>query len=219
MLKGRSMLTRSAVISSLLALAVTLPMVGCGDNSNNDNIFIGEDTPTPIRTPSPGVATITPGSTTPTVTVTTQGTGSEPTSTPTPTGGPACNSGDQIVAMASVDKPYGGLSIRLAYPAAANIPGSGTAQSVKDRVVFGHPGGLTAVNDLDANGGDGVDDTLAVSSVSSDENPAGLYVTATFDCLPGQPRPGASAFTCTVQSASMPDGTEITDESCTLVVQ
>jgi hypothetical protein len=142
----------------------------------------------------------------------------QPTATPTPGGGPTCSSGEQLVVMVSVDKPYGGLSLRLGYPVGANIPGTGVVQSVKDRVVFAHPGGLTAVNDLD-NSGDGVDDTLAASVVSSDESPAGLFITVTFDCVAGQTKPTAADFVCTVQSASAPDGTAITDEMCTLSVQ
>ncbi len=217
------MTMRSAVVFGLIAFGFVVPLTGCGDG-NNDNIIIDEGTPTPRRTSTPGGPTATPGPATQTPGAPTPATPtpvtslSEPTVTPTPSGGPACQSGDQIVAMASVDKPYGGVSIRLAYPAAANIPGSGTAASVKERVVFAQAGGLTAVNDLD-NNGDGTDDTLAVSSVDSNEHPAGLYVTVTFDCLAGHPRPDSSAFTCQVQSASMPDGTEITDEMCTLVVQ
>jgi len=166
-----------------------------------------------------------PGQSTPTPTVETTPTGAgsptpsigSPIATPTPAG-LLCNAGEHVVARASVDKPYGGLSVRLGYPSAVNVPGSGTAQSVKDRVVFAHPGGLTAVNDLDDTS-DGVDDTLAMSVVSSDESPAGLYVTVTFDCVAGEARPGPPDFACVVQSASMPDGTEITDETCSVTVE
>ncbi len=169
----------------------------------------GEPTATATTTPSGSPGTPSP-----------RDTSGLPNPTPsvTPGTGTVCKSGDQIVEMVSVDKPYGGLSLRLTYPAAANIPGSGTASSVKDRVVFAHTGGLAAVNDVDSNG-DGTDDTLAVSSVDTAENPAGLYLTVTFDCLPGHTRPSAGDFTCVVQSASMPDGTEITDETCSVNVE
>ena len=43
--------------------------------------------------------------------------------------------------------------------------------------------------------------------------------TVTFDCIAGQAKPAAGAFTCTVVSASTPDADTIPDEVCTLVVQ
>jgi cysteine-rich repeat protein len=168
---------------------------------------VGAATPTATTTPAGGSASPTPA-----------GTVGGPTPTATPQAGTTCNTGDQVVAMVAVAEPFGGLSIRLAYPAAANLPGTGTVQSVKDRVVFAHPGGLTAVNDLDESG-DGVDDTLAVSVVNSEESPVGLFITATFDCVAGQLRPTASDFACAVQSASMADGTEITNEMCSVSLE
>jgi len=212
--------------SALVSLAITLPLAGCGDNSNNDNIFIGGPTSTPhggvTATPHPG-ATSTPAVE---ATPTTEGTpvetataGSEPTATSTPSGGgPACQSGDQIVVQASLDKAYGGVSFRLAYPSAANIPGTGTAQSVKDRVVLAQPGGFTTIGDLDTDA-NGVDDTVTIAVVDTSEHAAGLFATVTFDCAAGQPRPEAAAFSCNVQSASTPDGIAITDMGCSLSVQ
>jgi cysteine-rich repeat protein len=167
----------------------------------------GQSTPTPSAqgTPSPGSVSPTPST-------------ASPVATSTPSSGTICRAGDQLVAKASVDKPYGGISLRLGYPPAANVPGSGSnAQSVKDRVVFAQPGGLTAVNDQDESG-DGVDDTLFVSSVGSSDNAAGLYVTVTFDCVAGQAPPSSSAFTCTVVSASTSGGVSIPDEHCALTV-
>ena len=190
---------RSNLIPALLALAMALPLAGCGDG-NNDNIFIGETptpvdgrTPTPVRTstPLPGAtATITEiGATaTPEETSTVAG----PTATATPVVG-GCNAGDQVVVVASLDQAYGAARIDLGYPGSLNIPGSGTAQSVVDRVHFAASGGLTTVNDGHATGD--VDDTLTASFVGFSENPSGTFVTVTFDCVTGQAPPSASDLT------------------------
>jgi cysteine-rich repeat protein len=171
----------------------------------------GSSTPTPTATPNgPTSSTPSGGPVGPTP--------SGPAPTATPPSGTSCSAGEQIVVMASVGKPYGGISFRLAYPPAANIPGNGTAQSVKDRVVFAHVGGIQVANDLD-NNADGVDETLRVGTVNTSESPAGLFITATFDCIAGQVRPAASDFSCQVQSASTPDGIDIPDETCSLTVE
>jgi cysteine-rich repeat protein len=165
-------------------------------------------TPTPVtgETPSPTAPTSTTS-------------GGTPAATPTPAAGGVCNPGDQVVVQASVDKPYGGISFRLAYPpSSVNIPGSGTAQSVKDRVVLATAGGIQTIGDLDTDG-NGVDDTVTVAVVDTNEHPAGLFATVTFDCVAGETRPQVSAFTCTIQSASTPDGIAIPDESCSVAIQ
>jgi cysteine-rich repeat protein len=147
------------------------------------------------------------------------GTSSEITATPTPAATPsgsACQSGDQIVVVESLDKPYGAARIDLLYPASVSIPGTGTAASVAQRVVFTPTGGLTQVNDTPVNGS--VDDTLTTSFVGTANVPAGTFVTVTFDCVEGQAPPTSAAFTCTVVSASMGSGNSIPDEHCTLSV-
>jgi hypothetical protein len=68
-------------------------------------------------------------------------------------------------------------------PAGANLPGTGTDASVKDRVDFAGSG-LTVVNDFDENG-DLTDDTVTASLVGTDVVPAGTFGTITFDCLAG----------------------------------
>ena len=204
-------------ISVLLTVAVTV--TGCGDG-NNEDIFLGDGTPTatPVNgrtaTPLPG-ATPTATETavagaTPTETVT------EPTATATPVAG-GCNAGDQVTVVASLDKTYGAALIDIGYPASLNIPGTGTAQSVVDRVAFANTG-LTTVNDKDQNGSDGVDDTLTASFVSFADHAPGTFATITFDCVAGQAPPPASALTCTVVSASTSGGVAIPDEQCSLNV-
>jgi hypothetical protein len=208
-------------IPLLVALAIMLPLAGCGDG-NNDNIFIGETptpngarTPTPARTSTPATgATATPvdGATeNPAETPSAGG----PTATATPSG-PACQAGDQIVVTESLDKTFGAARTDLLYPASVSIPGTGTASSVSQRVVFTPTGGLTQVNDTASSGS--VDDTLTTSFVGTTDVAAGTFVTVTFDCVEGQSPPTAGAFTCTVVSASTGGGTQIPDEQCTLTV-
>jgi hypothetical protein len=139
-----------------------------------------------------------------------------PTTAPTPSG-TVCQAGDHVVVVASLDEIYGAARIDLVYPPSANIPGSGTAQTVIDRVHFSASGGLTTVSDDRVNGD--VDDTLTASFVGFSDNPAGPFVTVTFDCVEGQTPPVAGAFTCTVVSASTSGGVAIDDEQCTVTVQ
>ena len=70
--------------------------------------------------------------------------------------------------------------------------------------------GLTTVNDDDNTG------TLTASLVSFAEQPAGTFVTITFDCVTDVP--DADAFTCTVVSASTPGGVAIPDATCSVTV-
>src|SRR5262249_7967250 len=96
-----------------------------------------------------------------------------------------------------------------------NIPGTGTAQSVADRVQFAPSGGITASNDKDQDG-DGTDDTVTASFLSSTDHPAGPFVTVTFDCVEGRVAPPAGHFTCPGGSASSGGGVAIPDEQCSL---
>jgi len=171
-------------------------------------------TPQPTATPGGPGATTTPSRATPTQAAS----GATPTPTPVSSPGGTCSAGDTIVVTAALGLPYSGVNLLLVYPPAANIPGSGTAQSVKDRVAFANSGGLATAGDLDKNA-DGTDETLSISVVDTSQFPAGDFVTVTFDCLAGDPRPDADAFACTVASASLPDGTPITGETCTLAVR
>lgn len=210
---------RSTMIPVLLALVLTVPLAGCGDSDNT--VFIGDGTPTPTptgRTPTPTLTATPLSGATPTATVepTATVTVAGPTATPTPVAG-ACQTGDQIVVVASLDTAYGAARIDLAYPDSLNIPGTGTDQSVADRVVFAASGGLPAVNDFDQSG-DSVDDTLTASLVSFTDHPAGTFVTVTFDCVAGQAPPSAGDFACTVVSASTGTGAPIPNVQCSLDV-
>jgi cysteine-rich repeat protein len=154
-------------------------------------------TPTPSETPvASGIAT--------------------PTVVPTPAGS-LCQAGDQFVLVAALDKSYGAARIDLLYPTSLNIPGTGTAQSVVDRVHFSVSGGLTTVSDHPEQGA--ADDTLTASLVGFTENAAGPFVTVTFDCVAGEVAPVTADFTCTVVSASTAGGVSIADERCSLTRQ
>lgn len=164
----------------------------------------------PVRTPTP-VATPTFDPNAPTPTATDGGTG--PTATPTPSGGGggSCSAGDAVVVTVAIDVAYGAARLDLQYPAdQLNVPGSGTAPSVVERVEFAASGGLTTVNDDDNTA------TLTASLVGFSEQPAGSFATVTFDCVTGIPDPGA--FTCTVVSASTPGGVAIPDAGCSVTV-
>ena len=208
--------TRSTLAIALLAGVLMLPLAGCGDNDSdidfdNDNGNGPQPTSTatpagstPVPTQTPGVvATDTPAG--PTATPV-----DAETPTPVPTGAPC--SDPSVVVEVSIDTAYGAARHDVQDPAAqVNIPGSGTAQGVVDRVEFATSGGLTTVNDDDNTG------TVTASLVSFSEQPSGLFATVTFDCTAGVP--AAGDFTCTVVSASTPGGVGITDATCSVAVQ
>lgn len=205
---------RSTVLMALLAGALLLPLAGCGDNDSDIDIDIPEPTSTagggtPVRTATPGaVPTPTAIATTAEQPTATPDDGETPT--PVPTGAPC--SDPSVVVEVSIDVAYGAARIDLQYPGASvNIPGSGTAADVVDRVEFASSGGLTTVNDDDNTS------TLTTSLVSFSEQPSGSFATVTFDCTGGVPAPGD--FTCTVVSASTPGGVAIPDASCSVTVQ
>ncbi len=173
--------------------------------------------PTPKATPTGAVATPTPGGSPGEATATASP--EEPTATPTPGAGGTCQAGDTVVVTTAFDQAFAAFAITLAYPTdAVNVPGSGQDAAVKQRVQFVVSGGLSTSSDDDDIGGDGVDDTLHASFVSNVDNPAGPIVTVTFDCTPGQPKPAAGAFTCTVVSASNSQADTI-DPACSVSVQ
>jgi len=180
----------------------TFDTSGCTGSGPTPTTTVGPASPGGV-TPTPGGTPGPSGAATPTV-------------APTPAG-VACQDGDQVVVIASLDKTYGAARIDLGYPASLNIPGTGSAQSVADRVHFAD-GGLTTVNDTDQNG-DGIDDTLTASLVSFADNAPGPFVTVTFDCVAGHAPPTAADFDCTVVSASTGGGVTIPDEQCGLAVQ
>ena len=148
-------------------------------------------TPAPTE---PG-ATPTAGGPTPTDVVAT----STPTAQPTPVGD-TCDGSESIVLTVALDADVTSARVDLAYPAAANLPGSGTDATVKERVDFAGSG-LTVVNDFDADE-DLTDDTVTLSLVGTDVVAAGTFATVTFDCVAGQPVPTPATFSCTVVSAS-----------------
>ena len=165
-------------------------------------------TPTPGPTPTGGevgTPTATPG-----------GVPATPTATATPGTGATCQDGQTVVVAASLDQPYAGFTVNVAYPpASVNLPGSGA--NVADRVTFA-VSGLTSASDEDRIDDDGVDDTLIATFASGTSRTPGLVVTVTFDCVAGAPRPSAGDFTCTA-SASDSTGTDIPDIGCSLAVQ
>ena len=173
-------------------------------------------TPTPITTPTSAGPSATAGATAE-PTATTAGptaTAAAPTATPTP-GGATCDGSESIVVTLSLDGDVTSARVDLGYPAGANLPGTGTDASVKDRVEF-QGSGLTVVNDFDESG-DLTDDTVTASLVGTDIVPAGPFATITFDCLAGGAVPAAGDFTCTLVSASNA-GTSVT-AACSLDVQ
>lgn len=202
---------RSKVLVAILAGALLMPLAGCGDGDNDIDLDSPEptstaagSTPVPTRTPGVGATATTVATVVPTATPV-----DNETPTPVPTDAPC--SDPSVVVEVSIDTAYGAARVDVQYPAAqVNIPGSGTAQSVVDRVEFASSG-LTTVNDDDNTG------TLTASLVSFSEQPSGLFATVTFDCTSGAP--SAGDFTCTVVSASTPGGVGIPDATCSVAVQ
>jgi hypothetical protein len=206
--------TRMMASTIVLAGALTFGLTGCGDNDNE--IFI--DNPEPTSTAANATPVPTPTSVaqpTSTDVVTATATPDETPSTdvtPTPSATAAPCNGPEVVVQVDIDSSYGAARIDLQYPGTdVNIPGSGTAQSVVDRVDFAANGGLTTVNDDDNTS------TLTASFVAFSEQPGGAFLTVTFDCVAGTP--AASAFTCTVVSASTPGGVAIPGVGCSATVQ
>lgn len=174
-------------------------------------------TPTPGATPTTIAPTATTGATAEQTATTAEPTATTeaPTATPTP-GGSSCSGTESIVVTLSLDAEVTSARIDLGYPAAANLPGSGTDASVKDRVDF-TGSGLTVVNDTDQSG-DLTDDTVTASLVGTDVVAAGTFATITFDCLAGGAVPAVGDFDCTVVSASNA-GTTVDNAACTVAVQ
>jgi cysteine-rich repeat protein len=154
----------------------------------------GSGGPTPVVTATP-VATASTIDPTATVGEAT----AMPTPQPTPVGA-ACSGSESISVTVAVDDSVTSARIDVAYPPSANVPGTGTDPAVRSRVTF-TGGGLTVVNDFDADG-DLADDTLTTSLVGTDPIAAGPFVTVAFDCVAGAPAPSAADFRCTVVSAS-----------------
>jgi hypothetical protein len=206
---------RSSIVAAIFIVAALVPLTGCGDNDNDVDIIVGTPTPGGNRTATPAPqATQTPDGATPTVTATAGG-GDTPTPTPTSTGGEACGAGESVVVTLSLDATITSARVDLGYPGSVNLPGTGTDQSVADRVDFAGSG-LTVVNDFDQNG-DLTDDTLTMSLVGTQMLDPGVFSTVTFDCVEDQPKPDAGSFACTVVSASL-GGTAVT-AACSVAAQ
>jgi cysteine-rich repeat protein len=172
---------------------------GCGGTVN----------PTPTPTPGSQV--------TETPTPATSGGGDTPTPTPTSTtsGGPTCGASQTITLELTTNIAIGGVQLEIAYPAGARIDGTGGDPSVVAAVSF--PPGFVNANDQDTNA-DQVDDRLDIAWASS----GGTFTelgTVDFVCVPGETVPTASAFACTIKSASDDLGTDIQGVTCTLNVQ
>jgi cysteine-rich repeat protein len=201
-----------AVLTTCAALGFRGGTLSCGSDCRYDTsgcAGAGGGTPIPTGTPAataPG-ATATANPPSPTDGAAT----ATPTAAPTPTG--ATCAGDESIALTvALDAEVTSARVDLAYPAAANLPGTGTDPAVKARVDFAGSG-LTVVNDFDADE-DLIDDTVTLSLVGTDLVPAGTFATVTFDCQAGAPVPTAASFACTVVSASN-GGTSVT-AGCTL---
>jgi cysteine-rich repeat protein len=171
---------------------------GCGGN------------PVPTVTPTPvagePTATLTP-------TPATSGESPTPTPTSTPTGGPVCGASETVVLDLTVNIAIGGVQLEIPYPASVRIPGTGA--DAASAATF--PPGFVNANDQDTDG-DLVDDRVDFAWASSGGTFTDL-ATVEFECVPGQPRPEASAFTCTIKSASDELGTSIDGVVCTISVQ
>ena len=168
-------------------------------------------TPTPAPgTPTPAPATPTPAPATPTPAPAT------PTPAPaTPTPGLACSKAIVTITTSYVEgqDPVAGVTTALDYPQSEIvIPGIGGGSDVSSRVknLTGVTGGLFSVGDDDS--------VLNVGLVSIGSNiPAGPFAQATFDCLPGQPAPQASDFSC-VATVSDLNGFDVLGASCSASV-
>jgi hypothetical protein len=120
------------------------------------------------------------------------------------------------VVTESVDKTFGGLRTELKYPASVIIPGSGNTTD-KTRIAGTPQGGILQVNDAPTTSG--IDDTLTLGYVDTNDHPAGQFAVVTFDCVEGQTPPTLAEFSCTVASASTSSGNPITDATCSLAIQ
>jgi hypothetical protein len=110
----------------------------------------------------------------------------------------------------------GGVEVALGYPDGVSIPGSGNDASVYAHVQILGTNGLAVANDQDDLGSG--NDRILLGEVSQGDI-AGPFARVAF-CVDAGPAPPLDAFTCSVQSASTPDGTPIDPAfvACTLAV-
>ena len=121
-----------------------------------------------------------------------------------------------VVVDAPVDRVYG-MHTRLTYPAGVSIPGFRDDPSVQGRVTFlpplleleaGRPmrSVLRTIHDEDYR--------VQTLMTSLDHFPDGPFVTITFDCVEGRPRPVAADFPCEVAGATDLQFLDLYDSTC-----
>ena len=99
----------------------------------------------------------------------------------------------------------GGLVVYVDYPdGKAGIPGLGNATSVRGRIAGLQTGFTHVANDLDY----ALRETLAAQTPGATLS-NGVLFTVSYDRCTGQPAPVAAEFTCTVVSASTPQGQDM----------
>jgi len=102
-----------------------------------------------------------------------------------------------------------GITVFVDYPEGqVVIPGSGGATSVKQSITNLPQGAFSAPNDLDY--------ALRESVASSSALPPGRIFTVQFQDCEGATPPTPADFTCTVESASDPDGNSVPDVICSV---
>jgi len=123
-----------------------------------------------------------------------------------------CGAGGLAATVVYVDNAAavaaGGV-VTLGYPGVLDVPGTGPAPSVRQRVtnVSAAPGGTFGARDADTTS-DGVDDTLFILFASPTVWPTGDFARVHFDCAAGQPiRP--TDFACAFDDASDVGGNPI----------
>jgi cysteine-rich repeat protein len=200
-LNGESCTSQGQQNGTLTCNACQFDTAGCGGN------------PVPTATPVVGVPTSTPATSAESPTPTPATSGDSPTPTPTatpPPGGPVCGASETVTLDLTVNIAIGGVQLEIPYPASVRIQGTGA--DAASAATF--PPGFVNANDKDTDG-DLVDDQVDFAWASSGGTFTDL-ATIEFECVPGQPRPTASAFTCTIKSASDDLGTDIAGVVCTI---
>src|SRR5262249_55464388 len=145
-----------------------------------------------------------------------------PTPTPTPTSPPSCVSLTVTVSLvydvAAVPE-LAGLVVDLNYPpAAVNIPGSGSDDSVLERVTdVSGAQGFSSILDVDTNS-DGTDDQLHNVYAARNNVPPGAFQAVVFDCLSGATVPSAGAFTCVVSDTVDSQANPVEGVGCAVAV-
>jgi len=161
---------------------------------------------------------------TPTVTPTATNTpqeGASPTPappTPTPTVVTSCESAIVTVSLRydpNEVPQLAGATVDLDYPAdALDLPGSGSDQSVLDRITdLSGAEGFFQIDDRDTDS-DGLDDQLRNAYATTTTIPPGGFEQVVFDCRPDTIAPSAADFSCIVAQTSDGSGFPVEGVSC-----